>query len=238
MYFIYKAHAFPPSYGLGGDIHFDEDELWDFNGTDVTIDHVDFFSVALHEIGHSLGLQHTSVQKAVMHQNYRKFEPKLHEDDKLGIQEIYGFKSKWGPNFQTTTMKNIFHSGDSVPDTCNTSYDAISMLRNELFIFKAQYMWRLRNDVLLSGYPVKTRHMWYELPNKFTNIDAVFENQQLKEIWFFIGIRYFVFNANKFKFKRRLTHLGLPASLKKIDAIFTWGRNNVTYIFSGENFWR
>ena len=178
-----------------------------------------------------------------MHQTYRKFQPKLHDDDKIGIQEIYGFKSKWGPNLQTTTIKNklpyiVVPSSDLVPDTCNTSYDAISVIRNELFIFQAQYMWRLRNNVLLPGYPVKTKHMWNMLPKQFTNIDAVFENQKQKEIWFFIGIRYFVFNANKFKFKRRLTHLGLPVDVKKIDAIFTWGRNNVTYIFSGEKFWR
>ena len=91
---------------------------------------MDFFSVALHEIGHSLGLQHTSVKEAVMHQSYRKFEPKLHDDDKIGIQEIYGFKSKWGPNFQTTTtIKNSLPYLDVPSISCSPNISSMWRFR-------------------------------------------------------------------------------------------------------------
>uniref|UniRef100_A0A3B5R4K4 Matrix metalloproteinase-20-like n=1 Tax=Xiphophorus maculatus TaxID=8083 RepID=A0A3B5R4K4_XIPMA len=44
------AHAFQPGEGMGGDVHFDEDETWTTGG---------LFAVAAHELGHSLGLTHS-----------------------------------------------------------------------------------------------------------------------------------------------------------------------------------
>lgn len=35
-----------------------------------------------------------------------------------------------------------------------------------------------------------------------------------------------------------LTHLGLPATLEKLDAAFNWGHNGKTYLFSGNSYWR
>jgi hypothetical protein len=77
------AHAFfpPPNGGrIAGDMHFDEDEKWN-----------DPFlhQVALHELGHSLGLRHSEVEDAVM---FEWFAPKseLHPDDIAGIQSKYG----------------------------------------------------------------------------------------------------------------------------------------------------
>lgn len=52
------GHAFQPGKGLGGDAHFNNEILWDF---DVSFDSkpkegkISFFAVALHELGHSLG---------------------------------------------------------------------------------------------------------------------------------------------------------------------------------------
>ena len=55
------AHAFFPQQGrASGDIHFDDDEFWtlgSFSGINLT-------QVAVHEIGHSLGLEHTNVRGA------------------------------------------------------------------------------------------------------------------------------------------------------------------------------
>ena len=50
------AHAYYPyEFGeFGGDIHFDEDEDWRPNATQINMG-MDFFTVAQHEIGHSLG---------------------------------------------------------------------------------------------------------------------------------------------------------------------------------------
>lgn len=50
------------------------------------------FAVAAHEFGHSLGLSHSSVEGALMYPWYQgnKYNFQLPEDDRLGIQHMYG----------------------------------------------------------------------------------------------------------------------------------------------------
>ncbi|KAK4875145.1 hypothetical protein RN001_011567 [Aquatica leii] len=83
------AHAFPPPSGLSGDVHFDEEEDWKIMTTPTS--GTDFFSVALHELGHSLGLDHSQVNAAVMYPIYQYIDKKrgLNYDDRLGIYSIY-----------------------------------------------------------------------------------------------------------------------------------------------------
>ncbi|MEJ2417306.1 MAG: matrixin family metalloprotease [Exilibacterium sp.] len=87
------AHAFypPPNGGaIAGDMHFDEAETW----TDATRGNgsqpIDLVTVAAHELGHSLGLQHSNVSGALMDPFYGGSHRFLHQDDIDGIQSIYG----------------------------------------------------------------------------------------------------------------------------------------------------
>ncbi|KAK1381414.1 metalloendoproteinase 2-MMP [Heracleum sosnowskyi] len=84
------AHAFsPPS----GRLHLDGSENWVINGDDLkSVSAVDLESVVVHEIGHLLGLGHSSVEEAVMYPSIpsgaRKVQ--LAGDDVDGIQSLYG----------------------------------------------------------------------------------------------------------------------------------------------------
>lgn len=79
------AHAYFPQDGRA---HFDEDETF----THGTPYGVNLLWVAVHEFGHSLGLQHSSTYGAIMYPYYTGYVPnmKLHFDDVAGIQSLYG----------------------------------------------------------------------------------------------------------------------------------------------------
>ncbi|ELW64943.1 Matrilysin [Tupaia chinensis] len=83
------AHAFFPGPGLGGDAHFDDDETW----TDGRGRGINFLYTATHELGHSLGLPHSSNPKSVMYPTYMNENSEdfqLSWDDIRSIQKLYG----------------------------------------------------------------------------------------------------------------------------------------------------
>ncbi|XP_047336531.1 metalloendoproteinase 3-MMP-like [Impatiens glandulifera] len=79
------AHAWAPTNGRA---HYDVDENWvDGEAPDA----FDLETVALHEIGHQLGLGHSEVQNAIMWSGIASGTRKgLHQDDIQGIKTLYG----------------------------------------------------------------------------------------------------------------------------------------------------
>lgn len=95
------AHAFSPT---NGRLHLDGEESWVVDGEPMngsTRFAVDLESVAVHEIGHVLGLGHSSVEEAIMYPTISSGQRKvrLANDDVMGVQELYGSN----PNYNGST---------------------------------------------------------------------------------------------------------------------------------------
>ncbi|XP_055958233.1 matrix metalloproteinase-24 [Patella vulgata] len=212
------AHAYGPGYGpLAGDIHFDNDEEW-ATKKNLRKEHAkDFFPIALHEAGHSLGLPHSTSKHAVMYPIYKGFEPDLtlDVDDVNKLQSIYGSN----PNFvlRQTKKKEEFdeieESMNNKPAICRLNikdvfYDsgypvptrrllqkapynpqAVVYLQeyNRLYIFKGYIIWRYTNMKLDTGYPKKIDSIFPEPPVAAVNI---YDRRGRSRVFLF-GRKYF-----------------------------------------------
>jgi len=89
-----KAHAYyplGPGNGYAGDVHFDDADRWSLIGT---LANPDILGAAMHELGHSLGLDHSSNATAIMNPIFQRMAGPgtgyLTDDDIAGIHQIYG----------------------------------------------------------------------------------------------------------------------------------------------------
>ena len=71
-------------------LHFDDAERW----VDSSSQNVDLLTVAAHEIGHNLGLDHSNDPNALMYPSYSGPHRFLSADDIAGVQSLYGAASK------------------------------------------------------------------------------------------------------------------------------------------------
>lgn len=85
------AHAFHPKFPspiYAGQMHFDLGERWSFE-ENCPPDRKDFLSVAIHEIGHALGLDHVGFKQSVMYSNYNGVQRQLYQYDRDAISSLY-----------------------------------------------------------------------------------------------------------------------------------------------------
>eukprot|EP00058_Branchiostoma_floridae_P003326 XP_002588814.1 hypothetical protein BRAFLDRAFT_89755 [Branchiostoma floridae] len=117
------AHAYFPGEGLLGDVHFDAAERWTIQSPQGT----NLFIVAVHELGHSLGLDHADHRDAVMFPWYpgylgSSYLYQLPAVDVTAIQALYGVTPSQGAKVKVSwgylAYRQTHHSPaqmDSIP---------------------------------------------------------------------------------------------------------------------------
>uniref|UniRef100_A0A8C5Q6W6 Peptidase metallopeptidase domain-containing protein n=1 Tax=Leptobrachium leishanense TaxID=445787 RepID=A0A8C5Q6W6_9ANUR len=217
------AHAFAPGNGIGGDAHFDEDEMWTPGSNGYNL-----FIVAAHEFGHALGLSHSNDPNALMYPTYHYTDPRdfqLYEDDVTGIQSLYG-----------AGEKPIEPSKPNTPSTCqNITFDAVTTLRGETLFFKERYFWRkIPQYTELEHHLIKT--FWPSLPS---GIQAAYEYSDRDQVLLFKGTKYWVLSGYEVDqdSPKSIHQLGFSRTVKRIDAAVHDPVTGKTFFFSGDKFW-
>ncbi|KAK6296054.1 hypothetical protein J4Q44_G00337670 [Coregonus suidteri] len=221
------AHAFEPGEGMGGDVHFDEDEIWTMGHRKLGYN---LFTVAAHEFGHSLGLSHSKDPSSLMYPNYKYYngaQYTLPRDDALGIQALYG------KPVRKQDPPNLLKKCDP-----NFSVDAVALFGKEIVFFKNRYMW-LRTTWTTYWNRLREGPSSTYLPSINSPVDAAYDIPAKGVAYVFTGPKYWVVRQLKMKSHfGSIYDYGFPARVRNIDAAVHISKYGKTFFFIGHDYYR
>ncbi|GAB5578874.1 macrophage metalloelastase isoform X2 [Prionailurus iriomotensis] len=212
-----------------GDIHFDDDEHFTPPSSDAGIS---LLKVAVHEIGHVLGLPHTYRTGSVMRPNYTPQEPAFELDwsDRKAIQKLYG------------SCEGSFDTAFDWIRKERNQYGAV-MMRFSTYFFRNGWYWLYenRNSRTRYGDPIPILSGWRGIPTQ--NIDAFVHlwTWRRDERYFFKGgNQYWRYDSDKDQAYTedeqgrsypRLISEGFPGIPSPLDTAFYDRRKQLIYFF-------
>ncbi|CAJ0933840.1 unnamed protein product, partial [Mesorhabditis belari] len=222
------AHAYFPRFG--GDVHFDDAETWSPDKYGVGID---LYAVAVHEIGHSLGLKHSSERQAIMapfYQTYKGDALHLHKDDIDALDKLYG------PSGAVTGL-GFSENKNRLPDICSyPNLDAMTRTGNgSIYAFQGEFFWKLKEGGGVLDGPLRIDQHWpFE-----GHIDAALTDTE-GDTYVFKGSKYWLLGHDgkaRYGYPRLISQ-GLVDTPDNIDAALVWHADDRPYFFKKNKYWR
>ncbi|XP_062873445.1 matrix metalloproteinase-20-like [Trichomycterus rosablanca] len=226
------AHAFDPGAGVGGDVHFDEDEQWTDGSKGFNLQ-----LVAAHEFGHALGLRHSQSPESLMYPMYKY----KHTQNLLSTEDIRNINALYGTSYYTPRLSWNWHNGfffpSAVKDKCDPdlSFDSVTNVRKEIIFFKDRYLWIKNNN----------KNDTKEGPiNKFllkinSSIDAAYWVARRSTVYLFSGSRYWTVKGSQVTSReKKISNFGFPDWVNKIDAAVHIPKTAHTLFFTQNQYWR
>ncbi|XP_078711195.1 matrix metalloproteinase-21-like [Lampetra fluviatilis] len=215
-----------------GDVHFDDDEHFTKPRSE---EGISLLKVAVHEIGHVLGLPHIYRSGSVMQPNYIPKDSgfELDWNDRKAIQRLYGVCEG--------SFNAVF---DWIREERNRDGQLIRRRFNTYF-FRRQWYWMYENakNKTRSGDPAPIARGWKSIPD---SVDAYVHVSGLSrdEAYFFKGTQYWRYdNQNDCVYTEDPQGLPYPRPISEkfpnvphpIDTAFFDGRDQNIYFFKANN---
>ncbi|KAM6946013.1 matrix metalloproteinase-28 [Aplochiton taeniatus] len=235
------AHAFFP---CRGEAHFDMAERWTLNGHKGH----NLFVVTAHEIGHTLGLEHSPARHALMSPYYKKLGRArvLSWDDVASVQQLYGKPPGGHPVrlpgqvFSSALQEWELAEGVGLgrrPDAgqpvyCQGVFDAITNDPNgTVLVFRGSVFWMVPPQGKVSG-PLSLQQRWPLLPQA---IEAAAFSPLDAKWYFFKGKRMWRYSGSVLDpgFPKRNSEVGVPHHL---DCAFYYAPLGHLVLFKGSRY--
>ncbi|KAL1789249.1 matrix metalloproteinase-21 [Sigmodon hispidus] len=224
-----SGHEFAHAWRLG-EIHFDEDEHFTPLSSDTGIS---LLKVAVHEIGHVLGLPHTYRAGSIMQPNYIPQEPAFELDwsDRKAIQRLYG------------SCEGSFDTAFDWIRKERNQYGEVRVRFNTYFFRKSWYwLYENRNNRTRYGDPLQILTGWRGIP--IQSIDAFVHvwSWGKDERYFFKGNQYWRYDSKNDQAHTedeqgrsypKLISEGFPGIPSPLDTAFYERRQQLIYFFKG-----
>ncbi|XP_046888366.1 matrix metallopeptidase-21 isoform X1 [Hypomesus transpacificus] len=213
-----------------GDIHFDDDEHFTAPNAGSGIS---LLKVAVHEIGHVLGLPHIYRSGSIMQPSYLPQESGFEIDwmDRKAMQYLYG-----GCSGRFNTVFDWIRKE-------RTSYGEVVIRFNTYFMRDSWYwLYENRNNRTRYGDPVAVQVGWHGIP--MDGVDAYVHvwSKTTDAVYFFKGTQFWKYDTDNDQafiedpegyHYPRLISAGFPGVPSPIDTAFYDRRDSHIYFFNG-----
>ncbi|KAK3559787.1 hypothetical protein QTP86_020716 [Hemibagrus guttatus] len=229
-----------------GDIHFDDDEHFTAPNTG---NGISLLKVAVHEIGHVLGLPHIYRTGSIMQPSYRPQDDSFELDwlDRKAIQNLYVFLLPSVPPLSGGCRGRFSTMFDWIRKE-RTPYGEV-VVRFSTYVMRNGWYWLYENRSNRTRYgdPISVQVGWHGLPSSGVDAYVHVWSRETDAAYFFAGAQYWKYDSeNDQVFSEdadgrrypRLISEGFPGVPSPVDTAYYDRRDAHIYFFRGSMVYR